>query len=167
MKRPHTERELPEPGQESVWGYPRPPRLDASPKHVQVVFAGEVVADSRRAVRVLETSHPPVFYIPPGDVRTDLLTRTQTSSACEFKGRAEYWTLFLSGQEAVDVAWSYPRPVAAFEAIWDFLAFYPSRVEGCFVDGERVQAQAGDFYGGWITGEIKGPFKGGAGTWGW
>ena len=164
---PRTQREPVKPGQESVWDYPRPPRLEVSPRHVRVVFAGEVVADSRRAVRVLETSHPPVFYIPPEDVRTDLLTRTQTSSACEFKGRAEYWTLKLNGHEAVDVAWSYPQPTKGFASIRDYLAFYPSRVEACFVNGERVQAQEGDFYGGWITGEIRGPFKGGVGTWGW
>ena len=158
-------------GEESVWDYPRPPRLDPSPKHVQVVFAGTVVADSRRAVRVLETSHPPVFYLPPEDVRTDLLTRTPQGSVCEFKGRAAYWTLAVGGHTgehtSVNAAWSYPQPAGGFEAIRDFLAFYPSRVEACFVDGERVQAQAGDFYGGWITAEIKGPFKGGAGTWGW
>ncbi len=162
-----THREPLKQGQESVWDYPRPPRLDPSHKHVQVTFAGEVIADSRRAVRVLETSHPPVFYLPLEDVHADLLTRTPASSVCEFKGRATYWTLSLNGQEAVDVAWSYPRPAAGFETIRDYLAFYPSRVEACFVDGERVQAQAGDFYGGWITAEIKGPFKGGAGTWGW
>lgn len=154
-------------GQESVWDYPRPPRLDLSHKHVQVLFAGVVVADSRRAVRVLETSHPPVFYLPPEDVRTELLTLTPQRSVCEFKGRAEYWTLSLNGGKAVDAAWSYPQPTKGFEALQNYLAFYPSRVEACFVDGERVQAQAGDFYGGWLTGEIKGPFKGGAGTWGW
>ena len=154
-------------GQESVWDYPRPPRLEPSHKHVQVLFAGGVVADSRQAVRVLETSHPPVFYLPPEDVRTNLLALTPESSVCEFKGRAAYWTLHLNAQEAANAAWSYPHPAAGFESIQDYLAFYPSRVEACFVDGERVQAQAGDFYGGWITGEIKGPFKGGSGTWGW
>lgn len=154
-------------GQESVRDYPRPPRLEPSYKHVQVLFAGEVVADSRRAVRVLETSHPPVFYLPPEDVRTELLTLTPERSVCEFKGRAVYWTLRLNAHEAVNAAWSYPHPAAGFVSVRDFLAFYPSRVETCFVDGERVQAQAGDFYGGWITGEIKGPFKGGSGTWGW
>jgi uncharacterized protein (DUF427 family)/ABC-type Mn2+/Zn2+ transport system ATPase subunit len=146
-------------GQESVWDYPRPPHLDLSHKHVQVVFAGTVVADSRRAVRVLETSHPPVFYLPPEDVRTDLLTLAPRSSVCEFKGQAAYWTLSLNAREAVDAAWSYPRPAAGFEVIRDYLAFYPSRVEACFVDGERVKAQAGDFYGGWITDEIKGPSR--------
>ena len=154
-------------GEESVWAYPRPPRLEESAKHVQVYYAGALIADSRRAARVLETSHPPVFYLPPGDVRTDLLTRTAQKSFCEFKGGAVYWTLEPDGKEAPNAAWSYPNPSKGFEAIKDYLAFYPSRVEACFVDGERVAAQAGDFYGGWITRDIKGPFKGGAGTWGW
>ncbi len=154
-------------GEESVWDYPRPPRLEASPKHVQVYFAGELIADSRRTLRILETSHPPVFYVPPEDVRTELLTQTAQKSFCEFKGGAVYWTLALNGQESQNVAWSYPNPTEGFEAIKAYLAFYPGRVEACFVDRERVQAQAGDFYGGWITREVKGPFKGEAGTWGW
>jgi len=154
-------------GEESVWDYPRPPRLERSPKRAEVYFAGERIADSRRAVRILETSHPPVFYIPEGDVRTALLTRTEQRSFCEFKGGAVYWTLLLNGQTAQNAAWSYPKPTKGFEAIQDYLAFYPSRVEACLVDGERVQAQAGDFYGGWLTAEIKGPFKGEPGTWGW
>ena len=153
-------------GEESVWDYPRPPKVEPSRKHIEVYFAGEKVADSSRAVRILETSHPPVFYVPQADIRTELLTQTQHRSFCEFKGGAVYWTLSLNAQEA-QVAWSYPNPAKGFESIKDYLAFYPSRVEACFVDGERVQAQAGDFYGGWITHEIKGPFKGGAGTWGW
>ncbi len=153
-------------GEESVWDYPRPPKVEPSPKHIEIYFAGERVADSSRAVRVLETSHPPVFYIPQEDIRMESVTQTQHRSFCEFKGGAVYWTLKLNGQEA-QVAWSYPNPTRGFEEIRDHLAFYPSRVEACFVDGERVEAQAGDFYGGWITAEIKGPFKGGAGTWGW
>ena len=154
-------------GEESVWDYPRPPKVELSDKHTEIYFAGEKVADSSRAVRVLETSHPPVFYVPQADIRMELLTQTQHRSFCEFKGGAVYWTLQLNGQEAQDVAWSYPNPAKGFAEIKDYLAFYPSRVEACFVDGERVQAQAGDFYGGWITRELKGPFKGGAGTWGW
>lgn len=154
-------------GEESVWDYPRPPKLEPTPKHVQVTFAGELIADSRRTLRILETSHPPVFYIPAEDVRTELLTQTAQKSFCEFKGGAVYWTLKLNGQEAQNVGWSYPDPTEGFETVKDYLAFYPSRVEACFVDRERVQAQAGDFYGGWITAEIKGPFKGEAGTWGW
>lgn len=155
------------PGDESVWDYPRPPRVEATTKRVQVFFAGDLVAESRRALRVLETSHPPVYYLPPEDVRTDLLTRTEGRSFCEFKGGAVYWTLRAGGSTSQDAAWSYPDPAKGFERLRDHLAFYPSRVSGCFVDGERVTAQAGDFYGGWITADIKGPFKGGAGTWGW
>lgn len=155
------------PGDESVWDYPRPPRVEESGKHVQVFFAGELVGASRRALRVLETSHPPVYYLPPEDVRLDFLTRTEGRSFCEFKGSAAYWTLRAGGQTSADAAWSYPDPARGFETLRDHLAFYPSRVSECFVGGERVGAQAGDFYGGWITAEIKGPFKGGAGTWGW
>ncbi len=154
-------------GEESVWDYPRPPRLEPSAKHVQVYFAGELVADSRRTLRILETSHPPTFYIPPEDVRTELLTQTAQKSFCEFKGGASYWTLKVGEQESENAAWSYPNPTKGFEAVKDYLTFYPSRVEACFVDRERVQAQAGDFYGGWITRDIKGPFKGEPGTWGW
>ena len=154
-------------GEESVWDYPRPPRLEPSPKHLEVYFAGEKIADTHRAVRILETSHPPVFYIPPEDIRMEFLTQTAQKSFCEFKGGAVYWTLNVKGQAAENAAWSYPNPSRGFEALKDYLAFYPSRVDACFVDGERVQAQAGDFYGGWITADIKGPFKGGAGTWGW
>lgn len=154
-------------GQESVWDYPRPPRLEASPKLVEVTFAGETVAASSRALRVLETSHPPVYYLPPDDVRLELLTQTPQRSLCEFKGGAVYWTLQLGDQTSPDAAWSYPQPTAGFAALQGYLAFYPSRVAACFVDGERVQAQAGDFYGGWITREIRGSFKGAAGTWGW
>lgn len=150
-----------------MWDYPRPPRVEASVQRVEVFFAGERVAGSQRALRVLETSHPPVYYLPPEDVRTDLLTRTENRSFCEFKGGAVYWTLRVGGETSADAAWSYPAPSRGFEALRDCLAFYPSRVSECFVDGERVAAQAGDFYGGWITREIKGPFKGGPGTWGW
>lgn len=155
------------PGDESVWDYPRPPRVEESTKLVQVFFAGELVGESRQALRVLETSHPPVYYLPPEDVRLGLLTRTEHRSFCEFKGGAAYWTLRAGGETSEDAAWSYPNPARGFEALRDHLAFYPSRVSECFVDGERVSAQAGDFYGGWITAEIKGPFKGGAGTGGW
>lgn len=170
MKRPvagGSDREPLGPGDESVWDYPRPPRIEPSTKHVQVFFAGELVAASRRALRVLETSHPPVYYLPPADVRTELLSRAAGRSFCEFKGGAVYWTLQVDKDVSEDAAWSYPDPAEGFGSLRDHLAFYPSRVSDCFVDGERVAAQAGDFYGGWITSEIKGPFKGGPGTWGW
>ena len=157
----------PGPGQESVWDYPRPPRLETSEKLVEVFFNGHKIAESRRAKRVLETSHPPTFYIPAEDVDSTYLSESTHRTVCEFKGVARYHDLVDGEVRSPDAAWSYPEPVPAFELIRDHLAFYPSRVESCYVDGERVMAQEGDFYGGWITGEIVGPFKGGSGTWGW
>ncbi len=150
----------PRPGQESVWDYPRPPRLEPSTKHVQVVFDGEVVADSHRAIRVLETSHPPVYYLPREDVRMEYLTPTERRSTCEWKGEAAYFTVAVGQRAAEDAAWTYPRPTAAFAAIADYVAFYPGPMDDCFVDGERVEAQPGGFYGGWITRDVVGPFKG-------
>ncbi len=157
----------PGPEQESVWDYPRPPKLVRSTRRVRVVFAGEIVADSTSAYRVLETSHPPVWYIPREDVRSEYLVSTSKHSFCEYKGSATYWNLRVGPQESKHAAWSYEAPTPAFESIRSCLAFYPSAVEACYVDDERVQPQAGDFYGGWITSEIVGPFKGGPGTWGW
>ncbi len=157
----------PGPGQESVWDYPRPPRVEDSARHIQVVFNGQVIAETRRARRVLETSHPPVYYIPPEDVKKEFLAETKTATWCEWKGQARYYTVAVGGQEARDAAWFYPSPTPGYEAIRGYVAFYPGRVTACYVDGERVQAQPGDFYGGWITSDVVGPFKGGAGTIGW
>lgn len=161
------ERIAPGPSQESVWDYPRPPRLEPVDDPLRVVFAGETVAHSRRGYRVLETSHPPVYYLPPEDIRRDLLVAAPGESWCEFKGAARYWTLQVGDRRAEQAAWSYPNPDPAFAAIRDHLAFYASRVDACWVGEEQVMAQAGDFYGGWITGRIVGPFKGAAGTRGW
>ena len=152
---------------ESVWDYPRPPRLEASRRLVRVEFAGEVIAETTRAFRVLETSHPPVYYIPPEDVRSEALRPSRRHSLCEWKGRASYYDLVVGTREVRDAAWYYPDPTPRFAAIRDYVAFYPSRVDAAFVDDEQVQPQAGDFYGGWITAEIEGPFKGGPGTAGW
>ncbi len=157
----------PGPGQESVWDYPRPPKLEPSSRLVRVMFNGEVVAETRNSLRVLETSHPPVYYIPPDEIRTKLLERSSRSSFCEWKGRARYHTLKVGDRRSADAAWSYPDPTPRFEPIRDYLAFYPSRVDECTVDGEVVRSQPGDFYGGWITLEIVGPFKGDPGTMGW
>ena len=157
----------PAPGQESVWDYPRPPRLAPTSKHIHVVFNGVTVADTRRAVRVLETSHPPVYYIPPADVRQAYLHPASGASVCEWKGAAVYWTLRVADGTATRAAWSYPRPTPAFATIADYVAFYPARVDACTVDGEAVQPQRGGFYGGWITQEIVGPFKGEPGSDGW
>ncbi len=158
----------PKPGQESVWDYPRPPRLEATTKELVVTFAGITIAKTTKGYRVLETSHPPVYYLPPAAIRMDLLKlQTARRSFCEFKGAAVYWDIVVDDKTSVAAAWSYPNPSPAFVAIKDHLAFYPSRVEACYVDGEQVQAQKGDFYGGWITSDIVGPFKGEEGTWGW
>jgi uncharacterized protein (DUF427 family) len=157
----------PGPGQESVWDYPRPPRVEDSPKHIQVIFNGVVVADTYRAKRVLETSHPPVYYIPPEDIKMEHLTPTDRATWCEWKGQAAYYTLRVGEKKAPNAAWFYPRPTPGFESLRNHVAFYPGLMDACFVNGERVQAQAGDFYGGWITADIVGPFKGGWGTEGW
>lgn len=161
------ERVVPGPGQESVWDYPRPPRVEDSAQHVQVVFNGVVIADSRRARRVLETSHPPVYYIPPEDVRVEYLTTTPRATFCEFKGAASYYSVSVGDKTAANGAWYYPRPRAGYTGIAGYVAFYPGRMDACTVDGELVQAQRGDFYGGWVTSNIVGPFKGGPGTIGW
>jgi uncharacterized protein (DUF427 family) len=152
---------------ESVWSYPRPPRVEPSTRRVRVVFNGVTVAETTRALRVLETSHPPVYYIPPDDVRTEYVRPSRRRTFCEFKGEARYYDLEVGGRVAGDAAWCYPSPVSAYEALRDHVAFYPGRVDACYVDDEQVQPQAGDFYGGWITREIAGPFKGGPGTAGW
>jgi uncharacterized protein (DUF427 family) len=150
----------PGPGQESVWDYPRPPRIEACSKTIVVRFNGQVVAETQWAKRVLETSHPPVYYIPPDDVRTDCLRQSDRTTLCEWKGRAAYWDVTVDGLTAPNAAWSYPEPTPAFEAIRDHLAFYPGPMDSCTVDGVEVEAQPGRFYGGWITPDIVGPFKG-------
>lgn len=157
----------PGPGQESVWDYPRPPGVEESPRRIRVVFNGVTIADSQRTVRVLETSHPPVYYIPLEDVQQEYLQPTQRATFCEWKGAAQYYDLVVADRRVSDAVWRYPEPTERFAAIRDCIAVYPSKMDACYVDDEQVQAQAGDFYGGWITSDIVGPFKGGAGTWGW
>ncbi len=151
---------------ESVWDYPRPPALESDSRSVRVEFAGETIACTSGAYRTMETSHPPSFYIPPGDVNFDFLIGTSHESYCEWKGVAEYWTLKVGLQIAENAGWSYPKPTKRFAAIKDYVSFYPGRMHACYVGDEKVEAQEGDFYGGWITSEIEGPFKGGPGTWG-
>lgn len=160
-------RDRPGPGQESVWDYPRPPRVEKTPRRVRVVFAGVTIADSCRALRVLETSHPPTYYIPPDDVRREHLAATSRQTVCEFKGVAHYYDVVVGDRRAAAAAWYYPVPAAGYESLRDHVAFYPGRMDACHVDDELVQAQPGDFYGGWITTDIVGPFKGGLGTRGW
>lgn len=157
----------PGPGQESVWDYPRPPRLEESGKHIQVVFNGVVIAETRRAKRILETSHPPIYYIPPEDIKMEHLLPSAHSTYCEHKGQASYYTVSVNGKCVLNGAWYYPHPSKGYESLANYIAFYPGKMDACYVDGERAKAQEGDFYGGWITSEIVGPFKGGVGTHGW
>lgn len=157
----------PNPGQESVWDYPRPPRVEPTPRRIRIVHAGTVIADTARALRLLETSHPPTYYLPAADVRWEFLTPGAGSSHCEFKGRAVYWTLRVAGRVSAEAAWSYPDPLPAYAALRDHVAFYAGRIDEAWVDAERAEPQPGGFYGGWVTSDVVGPFKGGAGTWGW
>ncbi len=157
----------PQPGQESVWNYPRPPRLELTEKPIQVVFNGEVIADTRRAMRVLETSHPPVYYIPPDDIQMQYLIASARSTYCEWKGSGNYYTVSVGDKQAVDVAWYYANPTPEFAAIAHYVAFYAAPMDACYVDGEKVTPQPGNFYGGWVTSDIVGPFKGEPDSWGW
>jgi uncharacterized protein (DUF427 family) len=155
------------PGEESVWRYPRPPALESTDQVIQIRFADQLVASTRQAYRVLETSHPPSYYLPPEDIRMELMEDAGGGSWCEWKGGARYWTLRVGNQVAERVAWSYPDPTPRFEAIKDHLAFYAGPLDSCTVSGMTVTPQPGGFYGGWITPDIKGPFKGGPGSLGW
>lgn len=158
----------PGPGQESVWDYPRPPKLEASTKHIRIYWGEDLIAETNAAYRILETSHPPTYYLPPIALKMEFLQQhPKDQTFCEWKGMAVYWNLVSDHGESLRAAWSYPNPKSPFEKIRDYLAFYPSRVTACYVDEERVQPQEGDFYGGWITPDIVGPFKGGKGTFGW
>lgn len=152
---------------ESVWDYPRPPRLEPARRHIVIRHAGRLVADTRDALRVLETSHPPVYYLPPGDVDLSLLEPASGGSYCEWKGVARYWDLVTGGERLAKIAWSYPDPTPEFAALRDHLAFYAGPLDDCLVDDERVRPQPGGFYGGWITSDLAGPFKGDVGTRGW
>lgn len=156
----------PEPGQESVWDYPRPPRVERYPRQVTVRVDAVVIAHSRRSARVLETGSPPSFYIPPEDVESSRLRPSVARSWCEWKGEATYWDVVLSDRRFERVAWSYSDPFPGFEDIRGYLSFYPARVE-CYVDSLRVEAQPGGFYGGWVTPGVVGPFKGGEGSEAW
>ena len=171
-KRPALRRERPEPfppgpGQESVWTYPRPPALERNERHLRVVFAGEVIADTRCGFRVLETSHPPGYYLPLADVHPDALEHTAKVTFCEFKGEAHYFTVTLGGRRETNAAWHYPDPSSGYEALRGHVAFYPGRMDACYVDDELVRPQPGGFYGGWITSDLVGPFKGENGSAWW
>jgi len=159
--------EIPRAGQESVWDYPRPPRLEPVARRVRIEFGGEIIADTTRAWRVLETSHPPTYYLAPEDIRFEFVEPAAGSSFCEWKGRARYWSVRVGDRVAPRVAWSYPQPTPAFAGLRDHLAFYASPMDACWVGEERVRPQPGGFYGGWITADLAGPFKGEPGSNGW
>jgi uncharacterized protein (DUF427 family) len=162
------DRVVPGPGQESVWDYPRPPRVEAVPERLRVIVDGEILAETTRGYRVLETAGAPVYYIPPDDVRMDRLTASPHTSVCEWKGVAAYWAYEVPGGRRIDnIAWSYPSPEPGYEAIRDHLAFYAGRVDEAWVGDERATPQPGRFYGGWVTSRIVGPIKGGPGSFGW
>ena len=159
--RPTPDRPLP--GQESVWDYPRPAVAEPEDRRILIRAGDNVIADTRAAVRTLETSHPPTYYLPPSYVATEWLVRSAHSSICEWKGVATYWHLDTPDGRLADVAWSYPDPTPGFRQMADHLAFYAAPFE-CTVDGQPVTPQPGGFYGGWITPDLAGPFKGVAGS---
>ncbi len=152
---------------ESVWDYPRPPSLQPVPQRLRILLAGQVVADTRAGLRVLETSHPPVYYLPPDAFVPGSLLPAPGGSFCEWKGHARYWSLRVGEVVAGAAGWSYPDPTPGFAALRDHVAVYAGRVEACLVDEERVVPQPGGFYGGWVTANLRGPFKGGPGSLGW
>jgi len=154
-------------GQESVWDYPRPPRVERMNERVVVRLGGQTIVDTSDVVRVLETSHPPVYYLPRSAFPAGVLVPAEGSSFCEFKGEAGYVDVVAGGARAERAGWFYPTPTRGFEALVDRIALYPAAMDSCEIDGERVVPQAGGFYGGWITDRVVGPFKGEPGSWGW
>ncbi len=157
----------PKPGQESVWDYPRPPRLEKTNAQIKIIFNKVLIADSTSTYRVLESSHPPVYYIPPDDIQMKYLLDDKGHTLCEWKGLAHYFSIDIKGKRIRKVAWYYPNPYPAFAEIKNYLAFYPEPMDACLVNGEKAKSQPGGFYGGWITNNIVGPFKGEAGTMFW
>jgi uncharacterized protein (DUF427 family) len=151
-------------GQESVWDYPRPPRFEPACRRLRVVLGGVTIADTVSGLRVLETSHPPNYYFPPADISPDALIPNDRSSWCEWKGQARYHTARGADRVEPSAAWSYPTPNPAYAELAGMVAFYPALMDACFVDDERARAQPGGFYGGWITNDVVGPFKGVPGT---
>ena len=159
--------EVPGPGQESVWDYPRPPRLESVSKRIRVEHAGAVIANTVRAQRVCETASAPTYYVPTDDVDRDLLVPLSQSSHCEWKGEAAYFDVVVDGARSAAAAWCYPKPYPEFDRIAGWIAFMPQRVDACWVGEDRVTPQPGGFYGGWVTPELTGPIKGAPGTGHW
>lgn len=157
----------PGPGQESVWDYPRPPRLEAVTARLRVVLGGITIAETTAGWRVCETASPPTFYFPPDDIEPGALAPTRRTSHCEWKGRALYLTVTAGERIEVDAAWCYPDASPAYRALSGSVSFYAGRMDACFVGDEMVVPQPGDFYGGWVTSSVVGPYKGSPGTLGW
>ncbi|MDQ1399768.1 MAG: hypothetical protein QOK20_1700 [Acidimicrobiaceae bacterium] len=160
-------RDAPGAGQESVWDYPRPPRMEEEPRPVRIVLDGATIARSAAVLRVLETSHPPVYYLPPGDIVPGAVSAGEGRSYCEWKGEATYLDVTVGDRREAAAAWRYDRPAKRFAALAGFVAFYAHRMDECWVGDERAVAQPGNFYGGWVTSWVVGPFKGVPGSWGW
>jgi uncharacterized protein (DUF427 family) len=154
-------------GQESVWDFPRPAIAEHTLAHLKIMHRGVIVAETRRGVRTLETSHPPSYYFPPEDVAMQLMSVSDNRSVCEWKGDAAYFDVAVKGDVLRNVAWRYAKPTRPFEMLRNHLAFYAAPFDDCFVDGEKVVPQPGGFYGGWITSKMAGPFKGIPGSMFW
>lgn len=157
----------PGPGQESVWDYPRPPRLEEFRGSITIDLGGEQIAATDRGWRVLETSHPPTYYLPQEAFGSGVLRAADGSSWCEWKGQARYFDLVTAQRVAARAAWTYPSPTRGFEPLADAIAVMAAAMDRCTVDGEAVTPQPGGFYGGWITSRVVGPFKGIPGSMGW
>jgi uncharacterized protein (DUF427 family) len=157
----------PQPGQESVWDYPRPAGLEDTHKHLKVICQGIILAETDRGKRVLETSHPPAYYFPPEDIQLEYLIATSRQGLCEWKGRYQYYDIRIGDKQISQGAWQYFEPTTDFLAIQDYYGFFANVMDACYVNDEPVTPQPGDFYGGWITADIVGPFKGDPGTWRW
>ena len=149
---------------ERVGDYPRPPRLERVPQRIRIVLGGETIADTTAAFRVLETTHPPTYYLPPDAFAPGALAPSPRGSFCEWKGRARYWSVRGGGRTVADAGWSYPEPTGAFAALRDHVAVYAAPMDACFVGDEQASPQPGGFYGGWVTSNLLGPFKGSPGT---
>ena len=152
---------------EYVRDYPRPPRVELAIQRVRIVYHRQTIADTTHAQRVLETYGAPVYYLPPADVRIELLTETARTTLCEWKGSASYYSLRVGDRTLENVAWTYHQPNPGYAAIRDHIAFYCAPMDACYVGDEQVRPQPGRFYGGWITDDVIGPFKGEPGTEGW
>lgn len=163
----HINKVKPKAGQESVWDYPRPPRIEPFDGHIRIIFNDQIILDTNAAYRILETSHPPTYYLPMGDFKSGVLKPTVGGSFCEYKGMARYFSIVMHSKIANRAAWGYPDVKGTYVALKNCVAVYAQLMDACYVNDEKAKAQDGGFYGGWVTSNIVGPFKGGEGTWGW